>query len=116
MNEKLQVATKRPEPKVKMLERQRFQDGTGAILWLHLLRVPAVFGGDPFRIRWSQGNGQKGTTRGVSKTSPDEAAGRLAFKAAVREAAADGWKPVEITRGARQLVLKPIPKPKKRAS
>jgi hypothetical protein len=106
----------KPQAKSKTIERAKLQDGGGQTLWLRVTHEPKKYGGEPYRVRWSQDDGKK-VTGGVAKTCPDEASGKRAFAAAVAEAIRDGWKQIPVTSwgGARKLTLKPIPKPKKRA-
>ncbi len=109
---------KKPQAKSQTIERAKFQDGAKVALFIRLTKEPKRWGGDPFRIRWQQGPsaGKKGTIGGVTKTCPDEISAREAWKAAVRSAISQGWKQVPIGQGTRQLELKPIPAPKKRAA
>lgn len=115
MNEKTTVE-EAPEKKSEMLESAKFEDGTGFVLFVRLTKKRRVLGGDPFRIRWQQGQGKKGTVGGVAKTCPDEASAREAYKIHVRNAIKDGWKQVPIGLGRRSLQLKPIPAPKRRGA
>jgi hypothetical protein len=120
MNEKAAVGEP-AQPKSQTLERAKFEDGTRLVLFIRLTKEPKRWGGDPFRIRWmqgqSQGLGKKGTLAGVAKTCADEASAREAFKAAVRSAIGQGWKPIPIGMGGpRSCALKPIPAPRKRAA
>jgi len=115
-NEKVAVAGT-PEKKSATLERAKFEDGTHLVLFIRITREPKRWGGDPFRLRWSQGpgSGKKGTTQGVAKTCPDESSAREAFKAAVRSAITQGWKQVPIGAG-HAFELRPSPAPKKRVA
>ena len=114
LNDTTKVGEK-PQAKSKTIDRAKFQDGGGQTLWIRATHEPKRFGGDPYRVRWSQGDGKKGSAAGVAKTCPDEVAVRRAFSAALTEATRDGWKQVPAGMGFRTLTLKPIPKPKKPA-
>lgn len=118
MNE--QAPTPQPQANVT-LDRKRFVDGSGLVLFLSLRKEPKKFGGDPFRIRWrledaKSGKGKKGAQQGVSVTAPNELEARNRFKATVAGAAKDGWKEEASVFGRRSLVLKAIPAPRKKAS
>lgn len=114
MNDKTEISDK-PKSKSKTIDRKKFEDASGLVLFLRIVSEPKRYGGDPFRIRWQQGKkGEKGAVAGVSKTAPDEATARRDFAAAVRHTVAQGWKEVAMT--FRTLTLKPIPAPRKRAS
>jgi hypothetical protein len=118
LNEKTNVKTK-AQQKSKTVERAKFQDAAGQFLWLRLVEEPKRYGGDPYRIRWQlmpDAAAKKGVTAGVSKTMPDEASARSAFKAALKNAGEQGWKLAQMGMGVRKLELKPIPAPKRRAA
>lgn len=121
MNDKTQLKAKADRgSKSQTVERAKFEDAAGQVLWLRMVKEPKVWGGYPYRIRWAispTAAGKKGTTQGVSKTAPDEASAKHAFKAAVKDAVGQGWKPMPMGhRGSRTLELRPIPAPKRRAA
>lgn len=110
VNEKVEVK----EPEKATLDRLKFTDAAGLVLFLWLRRERPRFGGDPFRIRWMLRDGKKSAT-GVSITTATEPDARTRWKASLAEAIKAGWKEVPIVFG-RQTKPKPIPAPRKRAS
>jgi hypothetical protein len=102
-------------PKTKVLDRARFVDGTGLVLWLHLTTNKLKIGGDPFRIRWrtESADARRKTEQGYVATAPAEPEARKRFTAAVEEAKRSGWSSQDNLRGGRGISIKPIPKPVK---
>ena len=106
-----QAVPARPTKPKEVLARAKFEDSTGAVLWVRLLRRTTKTTGQCFVVQWYR---HEPGEKNVTKTAPlaietYQEKAREAYEAALAQARKDGWRELAVLR--REIKLLPLPKP-----
>lgn len=100
-----------PTKPKEVLAKAKFEDSSGVVLWVRLLRRTLKTTGQCFVVQWCR---HEPGEKNVAKTAPlaietYQEKAREAYEAAVAQARKDGWAERAVLR--REIKLLPLPKP-----